>query len=312
LSLGQIITVGVDTWTNYSGNGFDDAVYAITGDTSFLYFGGKFNAIFTSSLTCKCIACYDINNGRIYSLDNLSIPGGGFDLPVWGLSIIGIWLCVAGEFTNMIIGSGIVSVKYCIGIRLAGNGYSVLSFAFLLGGASTLSTPITIPDSVKTNGVYFYISTADVISSSGINYMIRVDSTFTSASTVGANEFTAQQTSFVLNGLIGSVGISDLNYFRGGLLITTAPFTPYIYWNNTYARFEFIDTTSGTIYFFSNSNNFSLSGGRIIQSVGVPYTGGWSITPPPPSSNGFGFNSVLLWNGTYYSALSVIGVGTPY
>jgi hypothetical protein len=132
---------------------------------------------------------------------------------------------------------------------------------------------------------------------------------FPSVSPIGDNDFTSPQTSYNLQGTIGSVSISNQDYYIFGDLKATFTFQPYIYWNYQYGRQEFIDLSSGQIYAFTGptQNIFNLMGGRIIKYTGIDYPTGWVITP---SGTGYGFSSSIVWDGSYYIPTSIIA-GTP-
>jgi len=305
-------SIGVDTWNNYSGNGFNGAVNAITSDGNFIYFGGEFDNIYTGSLYCPYFACYDYNATQyIYDLGGYG-GGGGFDNYVYSINKINDTLVVAGQFTSVNSNIGSTGVNFCIGLLMFNglNGHLVNTYNYLANGASTLSYPITTYDAVKTDGsTYFYISSNDIFN--GLNYLFQAPYySIPSNSAIGANAYDTQQTSFNLNGGVQSVG-GNSRYFLNGTEIATFPFGVYIYWNVNYSRQEFLDTGSGTIYYFSgsNTNTFSLQGSRTLISTGTTYSGGWRITP---SGNGYGCSGVLLWNGSYYVPLSVYGSGVPY
>jgi hypothetical protein len=308
-SLPTFNSIGVDVFANYSVNGFTGAVFAITGDSSFLYFGGAFQSITGGGLLCNYLACYDWSNTQyIYALDGGY--GTGFNANVWGLAITNQYLCVVGEFNTLYTGGGTYPANYCVQLYL-NSGFIVGSYYYLLGNPFALNNAISRPDLVKTDGSYYYISTNDS-SVGGIQYLLQVPYySFASVGQVGNNGYNTQQTSFTLNASISSVGY-DNRYLQTGNLIATLPFTPYIYWNNQQSRVEFIDIATGSIYAFTgdSNNKFALSSGRNLMNAGNNYTGGWSITPSGASQ--LGFNSVLFWNGAYYAPLSVNGSGSPY
>ena len=106
------------------------------------------------------------------------------------------------------------------------------------------------------------------------------------------------------------ITIYNNNYYSYGDLVATLPFQPYLYWNIVYNRVEFIDLNTGNTYAFagSNQNKFVFSS-RYIEYTGYEYYNGWAITP---TGNGLGFTTTLLWNGSYYQLLSVVGNGTPF
>jgi len=306
------VSIGVDTWNNYSGNGFNGAVNAITSDGNYVYFGGEFDNIFNGGLYCPHFACYDLATTQfIYDLGGYG-GGGGFDNYVYSMNILNSVLVVVGQFANVNSNIGSANVNYCIGMLMfnGGNGHLVNQYNYLGNGASTLSYPITTYDAVKTdNSTYFYISSNDIFN--GLNYLFQAPYySIPSNSVIGANAYDTQQTSFNLNSGFQSVG-GNSKYFLNGSEIATFPFGVYTYWNYSYSRQEFLDTGSGTIYYFggSNTNTFTLQSGRTLISTGTTYSGGWKITP---SGNGYGCSGVLLWNGNWYIPLSVYGSGIPY
>lgn len=303
-------SITVDVWNNYATNGFDGAVNAVSGDGTYLYFGGEYGKINGGAFDPKYISMYEWNStGNIYSFDNGS--GYGFDASVFGLSLISDRLCATGTFNTVICNMGYISGFYCVNITLIA-GFIVNSIEFLFGNPYTLTNPISILDSVKGDGSIFWISTNDInLNGSGTNYMCQAPYySFSSTSLIGNNEFSSSQTSYNLEGSIGSVGISNQEYYIFGDLKATFTFQPYIYWNYQYGRQEFIDLSSGQIYAFTGStqNTFSLMGGRIISYAGNDYSTGWSITP---TGNGLGYSSTLLWNGSYYFPTSISG-GSPF
>jgi len=301
--------IAVDIWFNYGSNGFNRAVNAITGDGNYLYFGGEFEYDYNGSLTCRHIAMYDWNaSGYLYAFDNNS--GNGFDDTVNGLSIISDKLCATGMFQTVLCNMGSITARYCVCLTMI-TGYIVNSLEYLFGDPTALSTPIDIYDSVKGDGTIFWISTNDnIIAGNSVFYMIQAPySAFSTNSVVGNNQYISPQTSYNLQGTIGSVSYSNQEYYIFGLLKATFTFQPYIYWNYMYGRQEFIDLSSGAIYAFTGpqNNTFNLMGGRIINYAGNTYSTGWSITP---TGNGFGYSSTLLWNGSYYYPTALSG-GNP-
>jgi hypothetical protein len=260
-------------------------------------------------LNCDKLGCYDWSgSGNLYALDG--IGGTGFNAPVYGLAIAQQVLCVTGEFTNLNTAIGGITVFYCVAIGLS-SGFLVSTTEFLYNNPTALNIPInTYYDSVKTDGGSFFISTRDAnINGAGVNYFIQAPySPFGSSGFIGANQFATPQTSFNLQTSIGSVG-GDSVYLTNGTIVATLPFTPYIYYNYSYGRQEFIDLGSGQIYAFTGStqNTFTLQGGRTIYYSGGTFTQGWVMSP---SGNGYGQSTVLLWNGSYYTVNSTTG-GSP-
>ena len=302
-------TIAVDIWFNYAVNGFDAVVNAIVGDNSYLYFAGEFNSITSGGLSVKYIAIYDwSSSGFIYAIDNTS--GYGFDNSVYGLSLINDKLCATGIFNNVNTSSGTTTVNYCVCLSML-TGFNVSVIEFLYAIPTVLGNPISTLDSVKGDGSIFWISTNDSnINGTGTNYMCQTPwYSFPSVSPIGDNDFTSPQTSYNLQGTIGSVSISNQDYYIFGDLKATFTFQPYIYWNYQYGRQEFIDLSSGQIYAFTGptQNIFNLMGGRIIKYTGIDYPTGWVITP---SGTGYGFSSSIVWDGSYYIPTSIIA-GNP-
>ena len=307
----SVSLVGVDVWNNYGVNGFDGAVNAIVGDSTFMYFGGEFSYINGGGLSCLSIACYDWNGTQnIYDLGGLG--GGGFDSSVYSMTKLNDNLLVVGNFTSVNSNIGMQPVNYCINLLMfnGSNSYLVNSYDYLAGNPTALSSPITQYNAViNDGGMYFYISTSESVS--GVNYLVQAPYYSLSAlSAIGGNAYNTTQTSFNLQGGVQSVG-GDSIYLLNGSPLLTFPYGAYIYYNYDYNRQEFLDTGSGTIYYFggSNQNKFSFQGGRYMTSQGADYTGGWSITP---AGNGYGSNATLFWNGSYYTPLSINGTNAPY
>jgi hypothetical protein len=297
-------TIAVDIWFNYSVNGFNSPVNAITGDGSWLYFGGEFTNITGGGLNCPYIAVYDYGStGDIYALDNIS--GFGFNGNVFGLNLISDRLAITGQFTQLNV-STTYTPNYCCCLTLSG-GFSITNVEYLYAITTALTQPIDILNSVQGDGSTFWISTKDTnIASNGVEYMIQApSSSFSSNGAVGSNAFAVPQTSYNMFDSIGSVGNNDSIYLKGGDIQATIPFTPlFIYWNSTVSRQEFIDMTTGSIYAFSGSpnNTFTLQGGRTLEQQGATYSTGITMTP---TGTGYGFSSTLLWNGTYYTTTSL-------
>lgn len=298
----------VDTWSNYGSNGFNRVVNAVAGDSSYLYFGGEFDFDYGGNINCRHIAMYDWNNtGFLYAIDNGG--GYGFDDTVNGLSLISDKLCATGMFQTVFSNMGSLTARYCVCFTMIA-GYILNSMEYLFGDPTALSTPIDIYESVKGDGSVFWISTKDnIISGNSVYYMIQSPSyAFSSSSVVGNNQFATPQTSYNLQGTIGSVG-ADQVYLKFGEIQATFTFQPYIYWNTLYGRQEFVDLGSGAVYAFTGpqNNQFTLQNSRIINYAGNTYSTGWSITP---NGNGFGYSSTLLWNGSYYYPTAISG-GSP-
>jgi hypothetical protein len=296
-------SIAVDVFVNYGVNGFDNPVNAITGDGSYLYFGGEFNSITGGGLNCPAIAVYDISPNTIHALDNTG--GYGFNGAVYGLNLISDRLAITGQFTQLNLSTP-YSPAYCCCLQFS-SGFNVNNVDYLFGIPTVLTNPIDILNSVQGDGSTFWISTRDSnINSSGVEYMIQAPPfSFSSNSAVGSNQFAVPQTSYNLFDSIGSVGIGDSVYLKTGAIQATIPFSPlFIYWNSTINRQDFIDMTTGSIYAFSGSpnNNFTLQGGREIRQQGATFTTGIVMTP---TGTGYGFASTLLWNGTYYTTTSV-------
>jgi hypothetical protein len=301
-------TLTTDTWSNYGINGFNTVVNAVAGDGTYLYFGGEFDYDYNNNLNCKKLAIYDWNaTGNLYAIDGSS--GTGVDDIVYGLSLISDKLCITGMFQTVFSNMGSLTARYCVCLTMIA-GYILNSMEYLFGDPTALSTPIDIYDSVKGDGSVFWISTKDnIIASNLVNYMIQAPNySFSSSSVVGYNQCASPQTSYNLQGTIGSVG-ADQVYLKFGETQATLTFQPYIYWNYTYGRQEFINLGNGAIYAFtgSTSNPFYLQNSRTINYSGNTYFTGWSITP---TGNGFGYSSTLLWNGSYYIPTSMNG-GSP-
>ena len=298
-------SIAVDIFFNYGVNGFNNPVNAITGDGSWIYFGGEFTTITGSALSCLYIAVYDVGTGSIYSLDNTN--GYGFNNTVFGLNLITDKLAITGQFNQLNISTS-YSPAYCCCLTLSG-GWGVSNVEYLYGSSGALTTPIDILNSVQGDGSVFWISTKSTnINGNGVNYMIQAPySSFPSNTAVGSNEFINPQTSYNLFDTIGSVSNTDSVYLKFGAIQATLPFSPlFIYWNVLYSRQEFIDMTTGFIYAFTGSSNntFTLQNSREIRQGGATYTIGFTMTP---TGNGYGFSSTLLWNGSYYITSSING-----
>jgi hypothetical protein len=298
-------SIAVDVFTNYGVNGFDNPVNAITGDGSYLYFGGEFTTITSAGLSCPRIAVYDITPSTIHALDNTN--GYGFDNNVFGLNLINDKLAITGQFSQLSISSTYFP-SYCCCLQFSG-GYNVSNVEYLYGSSGALTTPIDILNSVQGDGSVFWISTKSTnINGNGVNYMIQAPySSFPSNSAIGSNGFINPQTSYNLFDTIGSVSNTDSVYLKFGAIQATLPFSPlFIYWNVLYSRQEFIDMTTGAIYAFTGSSNntFTLQGGRTIEQGGATYSIGFTMTP---TGTGYGFSSTLLWNGSYYITSSING-----
>jgi len=299
-----------DTWTNYGTNGFNAVVNAVSGDGSYLYFGGEFTQNFAGSVSVSYIAVYDwISTGNLYPFDNVS--GYGFDNTVYGLSLYNDKLCATGFFSNVIISSGVIPSQYCVCLTMVG-GYIVNSTEYLFGNPYALTNPILVLDSVKELSATFYISTADsVISGNSVNYMIQAPSaSFAGCSVVGYNQFNYPQTSFNTQYNISSVGIDQV-YLLNGEIKANLPFQPYLYYNWFYSRNDIIDLGSGQIYAFTAPavNNWTLQNSRTITYQGVNWTGGWNINPSV--GNGYGVSTILYWNGSIYIPIATTG-GSGY
>ena len=297
--------LNTDNWNNYGNNGFNRAVNAVVGDGNYLYFGGEFTNDTNGNINVLRIAMYDWNStGNLYPIDGGS--GYGFDDTVYGLSLISDKLCVTGVFQTLFSNMGSMTVRYCGCLTMIA-GFILNSVEYLFGDPAALSTPIDIYESVKGDGSVFWISTKDnIIASNSVNYMIQAPFyAFSSSSVVGYNQYATSQTSFNLQGTIGSVGYDNV-YLKFGEIQAIFTFQPYIYWNIQYGRQEFIDLNNGTIYAFSGStyNHFTLQNSRYINYAGNSYSTGWYFAP---TGNGFGYSSTLLWNGTYYIPTSYGG-----
>jgi hypothetical protein len=303
-------SISVDVWANYGVNGFDAAVNAITGDGTYLYFGGEYKYIYGGGLNAQYITCFEWSGSQfIYAFDNTN--GYGFDAYVYGLSLISDRLCVTGNFNNVISNMGYTTALYCVSITLIA-GYIVNSTEFLYGNPTALTMKIDILDSIKNDGNVFYISTSDPnINGLGVNYMIQAPYyAFSSSSACGNNEYLTRQTSFNLQGgTPASVG-GDAIYLISGIAKATFSFTPYMYWNYAFGREEFIDMGNGQIYAFNGStqNQFTLQNSRSIVYQGSTSTQGWVFTP---SGNGYGISTVLYWNGGFYIPIATTG-GNPF
>jgi len=298
-------SIAVDIFFNYGVNGFNNPVNAITGDGSWIYFGGEFTTITGSALSCLYIAVYDVGTGSIYSLDNTN--GYGFNNNVFGLNLINDRLAITGQFNQLNISTS-YSPAYCCCLTLSG-GWGVSNVEYLYGSSGALTTPIDILNSVQGDGSVFWISTKSTnINGNGVNYMIQAPySSFPSNSAIGSNGFINPQTSYNLFDTIGSVSNTDSVYLKFGAIQATLPFSPlFIYWNVLYSRQEFIDMTTGAIYAFTGSSNntFTLQNSREIRQGGATYTIGFTMSP---TGNGYGFSSTLLWNGSYYITSSING-----
>jgi len=299
-----------DTWANYGTNGFNGAVNAVSGDGSFLYFGGEFTQNFAGSISVFFIAVYEWNSsGNLYPFD--SVSGYGFDNTVYGLSLYNDKLCATGFFSNVIISSGVILSQYCVCLTMIA-GYIVNSTEYLFGNPTALTNPILVLDSVKELSATFYISTADsVISGNPVNYMIQAPSaSFSSCSVVGYNQFAYPQTSFNTQYNISSVGIDQV-YLLNGEIKATFTFQPYLYFNWFNNRNEFIDLASGIVYAFTGSqtNHWTLQNSRTITYQGTNWTGGWNINPSV--GNGYGVSTILYWNGSIYIPIATTG-GSGY
>jgi hypothetical protein len=314
--LPSLANVSVDIWANYSVNGFDDAVNAIVGNNDIIYFGGRFQNNSNGSLNCKRVASYDWQTtGNLYALDNVS--GCGFDNQVWSLSIdTNTFLCVAGEFQNVIESSGTFPANYCCQLTISGTTFNVVQLDFLYANATALTNPITKTATVQTNTTTdFYISTNDSnIAGNGLNYFIQTGfgNSFPSTSQIGNNDAVVQQ-QFTYQPTQGgnfSIGTNDV-YLVNNVIIATIPFSnAYLYWNYHYARTEFYDPATGLIYAFigSNVNQFTFSGGRGLIYNGTSYFTGFNFP-----NTGQGYTAELLYGiqGNYYALISNTGNGTP-
>jgi len=314
--LPSLANVSVDIWANYSVNGFDDAVNAIVGNNDMLYFGGRFQNNSNSSLNCKYIAAYDwATTGNLYALDNVS--GCGFDSQVWSLAIdTNTYLCVAGDFQNVIESTGTFPANYCCQLTISGTTFTVVQLDFLYGIPTALTNPISKTEAVQTNtSTDFYISTNDSnIAGNGLNYFIGTGfgNSFPTTFQIGNNSAVVQQQFTYQPTQSGnfSIGTNDV-YLVNNTIIATLTFSnAYVYWNYHYARAEFYDPATGSIYAFTGdlTNTFTLQGGRTIENSGTTYTGGITLGQ---SGTGYGFGEVLVWNGTYYSPTWILG-GTPF
>ena len=304
--LPSLANVSVDIWNNYSVNGFDKAVNAIVANNDNIYFGGLFEYNSNSSLYCRFIATYEwATTGNLYALDNQT-SGTGFNNVVWSLSLIPTGnLCVAGDFTQIITQTGSATAQYCCQLQITTTFFTVNQVDFLYSTAIALSNPISKTEAVQNDGTSFFISTNDSnINGNGINYFIGTGSAnaFTSPFQIGSNQAVIQQQFQYVSSQTAnfSIGTNSV-YLTNNYIIATIPFSsPYLYWNFHFARVEFYDPTTGTIYAFigSNQNLFSLQSGRVIENQGTQFTGGVSFGP---SGTSLGFSAILFWNGSYYT-----------
>jgi len=313
--LPSLANVTVDTWANYSVNGFDKEVNAIVGNNDNLYFGGKFEYNVNSSLYCRFIATYDwATTGNLYAIDNQT-SGTGFDNIVWSLALTSSYLCVAGDFQNVIRSSGTFSAQYCCQLTIASTFFTVSVVDFLYGSPVTLTNPISKTEAVQTDTTTnFYISTNDSnIAGNGLNYFIQtgVGSSFPTVTQIGNNDAVVQQQftyQLTQNGNF-SIG-TDSVYLVNDTIIATITFSNvYLYWNYHYARTEFYDPATGLIYAFTGTtqNQFTFSGGRGLIYNGTTYLTGINFT------SGQGYTAELLYGiqGSYYALISNTGGGTP-
>jgi hypothetical protein len=313
--LPSLANVAVDIWSNYSVNGFDKEVNAIVGDNDNIYFGGKFEFNSNSSLNCRFIATYEwATTGNLYALDNQT-SGTGFDNIVWSLSLVATgYLCVAGDFNQIITLTGSATAQYCCQLQISTTFFTVIQTDFLYSTSTALSNPISKTDAVQNDGSSFYISTNDNnINGNGLNYFIGTGlaSAFTVPFQLGSNEAVVQQQfqNVVSQFTNFSIGTNSV-YLTNATIIATIPFSsPYLYWNFHYSRVEFYDPATGLIYAFTGSsiNEFTFSGGRGLVYNGTAYFTGINFT------SGLGYTAELLYGiqGNYYALISNTGNGTP-
>lgn len=297
--------VGVYTWANATGDGFNSPVNAITGDGGdYIYYGGDFKNPSDGSFTCNKFAGFNKRTGYLEPIDGNDVngfPGGS----IYGMAYLAGYLCVVGAFNSVQTNTGTYSINSCVSMSIS--GVTVGSVNSLLG--LNPLTSISQLGRVKADTTSFVISTNDVINNT-INYMIRTDKTLANGYPIGDNSYSTFQDWFVLEpGYVGSVQGSE--YYRNGKQYASMQFSsPFLFWNGADLEVQFHNMNSKEIYALIDFNRFSLQA-QTINDGGVNYTRGWKITP---TGNGFGFTTTLLCDGSTstYVPTSNYGNGNGY
>ena len=288
------------------GVGFDNAVCSITSDgmpAGYLYFAGKFDATYYSSIQLKKMACYDNSTQTIYPLNNL--PSNGFDNTVWNMLYVQGYITVTGEFASVFSNGTQYDSSYAMQFPIAGWLQGPNPPLVFSGVNYNLSVPISSPSLITTNGATIYIGTNDVYN--GINYVFSFTfSTIGVVNSMGTNQFSGPVTAMAPDNGSGWEVMCGSEYFQNGTFEFDIGFNASLFINSVFVGSTFGDATTGDFWNFglSPNNSFTLQASRMILNNGASYQGGVEMNGEP------GRICILLWDGTDYFVLSNTGGAT--
>ena len=283
-------------WASQSDAGFNAQCNAITGESSadYIYFGGDFDYTFGNTIQLQRFGIYDGSTNVITPINGNS--GDGFNGSVNNLDFLasGGYICATGDFTVLSVNSVGFTSNYCLTFTIS--GVNVGSVYILDGGSPTISNSIPGYDLIDNNGAEFFVGLGNQ-TYNGHNYLMKVANSAVSES-VGANSFTSQINSFFYNQSAGYVeAVQSAGYFQNGSIYAVIPFSSFVFRFKVTGVTWFNNQGAGTQWAFtgSNTNTFTLSGGRILIYNGTTYTGG--ITNNSPIN---GSTCLINWNTVEY------------